>query len=207
LITTVPDEVANFSLGCGDPISLAGLKPGETVLDLGSGGGLDCFLAARQVGESGHVIGVDMTPEMLRRARTSAVKMGIGNVEFREGYLESLPVEEASVDVVISNCVINLSPDKPRVFKRGLPGVESGRSGGGFGYRHQRRASRSGPKGYAGLGCVRGRGAGYEGVHTGPGRGGFINVQVQPKDGSGNPLGVLPVGQAFSATITAQKPV
>ena len=91
LIATIPDDVAGFSLGCGDPISLAALQPGEIVLDLGSGGGLDCFLAARQVGESGSVIGVDMTPEMLARARGAAGRLGIRNVEFREGYLESLP--------------------------------------------------------------------------------------------------------------------
>ncbi len=117
LLTDLPSEVSGFSLGCGDPITLAGLKTGETVLDLGSGGGLDCFLAAKQVGETGHVIGVDMTPEMLERARASAARMGIKNVEFREGFLERLPVEENSIDVVISNCVINLSPDKPGVFR------------------------------------------------------------------------------------------
>jgi len=116
LLSSLPADVANFSLGSGDPITPAALQPGETVLDLGSGGGLDCFLAARQVGENGKVIGVDMTPEMLARARSSAERLGIQNVEFRKGYLEDLPVEEDSVDVVVSNCVINLSPDKPQVF-------------------------------------------------------------------------------------------
>ncbi len=116
LLTTLPGDVADFSLGSGDPITPAALQPGETVLDLGSGGGLDCFLAARQVGEKGKVIGVDMTPEMLARARASAERMDVRNVEFREGYLENLPIEEDSVDVVVSNCVINLSPDKPQVF-------------------------------------------------------------------------------------------
>ena len=116
LLTTLPDDVANFSLGCGDPITLAALLPGQTVLDLGSGGGLDCFLAAKKVGESGHVIGVDMTPEMLEKARASAKRMGVTNVEFRQGFLENLPVDDDSIDVVISNCVINLSPDKARVF-------------------------------------------------------------------------------------------
>lgn len=116
LLTTLPDDVANFSLGCGDPITLAELQPGQTVLDLGSGGGLDCFLAAKKVGENGHVIGVDMTPEMLEKARASAKRIGVTNVEFRQGFLEDLPVNGDSIDVVISNCVINLSPDKAKVF-------------------------------------------------------------------------------------------
>lgn len=116
LLTTLPTDVTSFSMGSGDPITPANLQPGETVLDLGSGGGLDCFLAARQVGENGKVIGVDMTPEMLARARSSAERMGIHNVDFRMGYLESLPVDDDSIDVVVSNCVINLSPDKPQVF-------------------------------------------------------------------------------------------
>src|SRR5512136_2722163 len=113
----LPRDIAAFTAGNGDPITPANLQPGETVLDLGSGGGLDCFLAARQVGETGHVIGVDMTPEMLERARQAADQLGLPNVEFRQGYLEELPVEDRSVDVVISNCVINLSPDKPQVFR------------------------------------------------------------------------------------------
>lgn len=114
---SLPKDVTSFSLGCGDPITNANLMPGEWVLDLGSGGGLDCFLAAKMVGEEGGVIGVDMTPAMLERARGTANKLGFENVEFREGYLEELPVEDGSMDVVISNCVINLSPDKPRVFR------------------------------------------------------------------------------------------
>jgi arsenite methyltransferase len=116
LLTGLPADIVNFSAGSGDPISLADLKPGETVLDLGSGGGLDCFLAAKQVGESGYVIGVEMTPEMLERARSNADRLKVQNVEFREGFLENLPIEDNSIDVIISNCVINLSPDKPRVF-------------------------------------------------------------------------------------------
>jgi SAM-dependent methyltransferase len=117
LLTELPDDITSFTLGCGDPITLAGLKPGETVLDLGSGGGLDCFLAARKVGESGHVIGVDMTPEMIERARNSARRLKLKNVEFRQGLLEELPVESNTVDVAISNCVINLAPDKTKVFR------------------------------------------------------------------------------------------
>lgn len=109
-------EGANLGLGCGNPVALAAIKPGDTVLDLGSGAGFDCFLAARKTGPEGRVIGVDMTPEMLERARANAEKGGYTNVEFRQGNIESLPVEADSVDVVISNCVINLSPDKPQVF-------------------------------------------------------------------------------------------
>ncbi|RJQ42671.1 MAG: methyltransferase domain-containing protein [Gaiellales bacterium] len=107
---------ANLGLGCGNPTAIAGLKEGETVLDLGSGAGFDCFLAARQVGPAGRVIGVDMTPEMIARARENAAASGVENVEFRLGEIERLPVEDASVDVVISNCVINLSPAKEAVF-------------------------------------------------------------------------------------------
>lgn len=116
LLEGLPVDVTGLSLGCGDPVTIAGLKVGETVLDLGSGGGIDCFLAARQVGENGYVIGVDMTPEMLMKANTNKVKMGVNNVEFRRGQIEALPVTDNSVDVVMSNCVINLVPDKGAVF-------------------------------------------------------------------------------------------
>lgn len=113
----LPGEVRDLSLGCGDPITLASLSPGERVLDLGSGGGIDCFLAAKRVGVEGLVVGVDMTPEMLDRARATQAKLGLENVEFRLGEIEHLPVADESMDVVISNCVINLSPDKPQVFR------------------------------------------------------------------------------------------
>ncbi len=116
LLATLPDGESPVSYGCGDPITLASLQTGQVVLDLGSGAGLDCFFAAKKVGETGHVIGVDMTPEMIERARSSAKRMGVANVEFRQGYLEDLPVEANSVDVIISNCVINLSPYKAKVF-------------------------------------------------------------------------------------------
>jgi len=115
-LKSVPDE-SNLALGCGNPTALAQLKEGEMVLDLGSGAGFDCFLAANKVGPKGKVIGVDMTPEMLEKARENAKKNGIENVEFRSGEIENLPVEENSVDVVISNCVINLSADKASVFR------------------------------------------------------------------------------------------
>ncbi|TDI84107.1 MAG: arsenite methyltransferase [Caldithrix sp.] len=114
-LKSVPDG-SNLGLGCGNPTAIASLKPGETALDLGSGAGFDCFLAARQVGETGKVIGVDMTPEMILKARTNAEKGGYANVEFRQGEIENLPVENNFVDVVISNCVINLSSDKQAVY-------------------------------------------------------------------------------------------
>ncbi len=115
-IAAVPGG-ADMGLGCGNPRAIASLRPGETVLDLGSGGGFDAFLAAAEVGESGRVIGVDMTPAMISKARANADKGGYRQVEFRLGEIEHLPVADASVDVVISNCVINLSPDKPQVFR------------------------------------------------------------------------------------------
>ncbi len=109
-------EGANLGLGCGNPVALADLREGETVLDLGSGPGIDCLLASKRVGPEGHVIGVDMTDDMLELARRNAEEGGYANVEFRKGIIEELPVDDASVDVIISNCVINLSPEKPRVF-------------------------------------------------------------------------------------------
>ncbi len=115
-VNQVPDG-ANMGLGCGNPKAIASLKSGETVLDLGSGGGFDCFLAVREVSESGQVIGVDMTPEMVSKARTNADKAGYANVDFRLGKIENLPVADGVVDVIISNCVINLSPEKSKVFK------------------------------------------------------------------------------------------
>ncbi len=115
-LASVPDG-ANLGLGCGNPVALAGLKAGETVLDLGSGAGFDCFLAAHRVGPSGRVIGVDMTPEMVEKARENARRSACANVEFRLGEIEHLPVADSSVDCVISNCVINLSPDKLQVFR------------------------------------------------------------------------------------------
>jgi arsenite methyltransferase len=113
----LPADVTSLSLGCGDPFSLAGLEMGQTVLDLGSGAGMDCFLAAQQVGPTGHVIGVDMTPAMLARAEQNKENLGVSQVEFRLGQIEELPVASDTVDVVISNCVINLSPDKAAVFR------------------------------------------------------------------------------------------
>ena len=114
------------SLGCGNPIALSKLKPGEVVLDLGSGGGLDCFLAAKRVGTQGRVIGLDMTPEMLKLARMNAEKMGVKNVEFRQGEIEHMPIDSESIDIIISNCVINLSPDKDAVFSEAFRVLKPG---------------------------------------------------------------------------------
>jgi arsenite methyltransferase len=109
-------EGANLGVGCGNPTAIDALRPGETVVDLGSGAGMDAFLAARQVGPEGRVIGVDMTDAMLEQARRNARAAGLANVEFRKGNIEDLPIEDASVDVIVSNCVINLSPEKDRVY-------------------------------------------------------------------------------------------
>jgi len=125
-VSALPEDVTNLSLGCGDPITLAALLPGQTVLDLGSGGGIDCFLAAKRVGDSGRVIGVDMTPEMLEKARANQAKIGANNVEFRLGEIEHLPIGDDHVDVIISNCVINLSPDKPQVFREAFRVLKPG---------------------------------------------------------------------------------
>lgn len=119
-------EGANLGLGCGNPVALASLEEGQTVLDLGSGAGFDCFLAAKAVGEQGRVIGVDMTPEMVDKARENAQRGGYRNVEFRRGDIEYLPVIDNSVDIILSNCVINLSPNKPRVFSEAFRVLKPG---------------------------------------------------------------------------------
>jgi SAM-dependent methyltransferase len=124
-LTAVPDG-ANLGLGCGNPQAIAAMRPGETVVDLGSGAGFDCFLAAQQVGDTGHVIGVDMTHEMLEKARDNAARIGAGNVEFRLGELEHLPIADNTADVVISNCVINLVPDKEQVFREAFRVLKPG---------------------------------------------------------------------------------
>jgi arsenite methyltransferase len=208
LLTSVPDEVANFSLGCGNPLNIAALQPGETVLDLGSGGGLDCFLAARQVGDQGHVIGVDMTPEMLERARLAADRLAIKNVEFRLGFLEKLPVDSATVDAVISNCVINLSPDKPQVFREVFRTLKLG------GRVAVSDIVTDGPlpedlhKDMEAWGaCI--AGALDVGEYTsGLVAAGFTNVKVQPKGDASELIESAGLkGKIFSATITALKPI
>ena len=207
LLTNLPDDVAGFSLGCGNPFAQAELKPGETVLDLGSGGGLDCFLAAKQVGESGRVIGVDMTPEMLERARAAATQLGVRNVEFRQGYLESLPVEAASVDVVISNCVINLSPDKPQVFREvfrtlrpgGRVAVSDIVTNGPLPEALQKDMEAWGA-------CVAGA-LDVSEYTTGLSEAGFTDVKVQPKGDANDLIEAAGLkGKIFSAAITARKP-
>jgi SAM-dependent methyltransferase len=124
-LASVP-EGANMGLGCGNPQAIAGLREGETVLDLGAGGGFDCFLAAKRVGPTGHVIGVDMTPDMVSKARANADELGTTNVGFRLGEIEHLPVADGNVDVILSNCVINLSPDKAAVFREAFRVLKAG---------------------------------------------------------------------------------
>src|SRR5512136_1728441 len=116
-LSRLPADAVQNSFGCGNPLAFAGVRPGQTVLDIGSGAGIDCFIAAEKVGPAGKVIGLDMTPEMIERARKNAKEAGGTNVEFRFGEAEKMPVQDTSVDWVISNCVINLSPDKPAVFR------------------------------------------------------------------------------------------
>jgi SAM-dependent methyltransferase len=125
-IKDLPSTVTDVSFGCGNPTAIAALKAGETVLDLGSGGGIDCFLAAKMVGDTGRVYGVDMTPEMIALARKNAGKVGAKNVEFRLGEIEHLPIDGGTVDVIISNCVINLSPDKAQVFREAFRVLKPG---------------------------------------------------------------------------------
>ena len=125
-LSGLPDSVTEASLGCGNPTAIAGLRRGEVVLDLGSGGGIDCFLAARQVGPEGRVIGLDMTPDMIKLARRNAKEMGVTNVDFRYGEMEEMPLPGDSVDVIISNCVINLSPDKDAVFREAYRVLRAG---------------------------------------------------------------------------------
>jgi SAM-dependent methyltransferase len=206
LIADLPSEVANFTLGCGDPITLAELVPGETVLDLGSGGGLDCFLAARKVGETGQVIGVDMTPEMLNKARANAARLKANNVEFRQGYLEALPVDDHSVDVVISNCVINLSPDKPQVFREifrvlrpgGRVAVSDIVTNGPLSEEMKNDMDAWGA-------CIAGA-IDMNEYTTELAQAGFGKVQVQPRDEGERALAALPTGRPFSAVVTAFKP-
>jgi arsenite methyltransferase len=207
LLTELPDDVAAFSLGCGDPITLAKLQPGETVLDLGSGGGLDCFLASKQVGEDGFVIGLDMTPEMLERARSAAERMGIDNVEFRKGYLEDMPVDGDSMDVVISNCVINLSPDKSKVFDEmyrvlkpgGRVSVSDIVTNGELPEEVRNDMVAWGA-------CIAGalkKDEYIQGLEIA----GFEQVELVAKTGDGQLMEGIPENSLFSASITAFKPV
>ena len=205
-LTELPSSVTDLSLGCGDPVSLADLREGDTVLDLGSGGGIDCFFAAKRVGPTGHVIGVDMTPEMLERARANAIKLNASNVEFRAGHIEALPVTDGAVDVILSNCVINLSPDKPQVFREMFRALKPG---GRMAISDIVTNGPMSPLAAKGLeswsACVAGAldmkdyREGLEGV-------GFVDVRIAPREATlANLAASVPAGMPFSALITARK--
>jgi len=209
-VALVPDG-ANLGLGCGNPQAIAALQPGETVLDLGSGAGFDCFLAARQVGEGGQVIGVDMTPDMLSKARANAAKGGYGNVEFRLGEIEHLPVADACIDAILSNCVINLSPDKPQVFREAFRVL---RPGGRLALSDMvalaplPEALRDDPALYTG--CIAGA-PGIDELRAWLSAAGFTEVRIEPKGASGEFIAQWAPGQKVedyvaSATIEARKP-
>ncbi len=206
LLTELPDDVAGFSLGCGDPITLAELQPGEVVLDLGSGGGLDCFLAARQVGEDGYVIGLDMTPEMLERATGAAQRMGFENVEFRQGFLEEMPVEPDTVDVIVSNCVINLSPDKPKVFAEMFRTLKPGGRVSVSDIVTRGELPEEVRNDMLAWGaCIAGA-LDMDEYIMGLEQVGFEDVKVVAKTGDGELLAGIPENALFSASITARKP-
>lgn len=203
LIASLDDPASIPSFGCGDPVTIAGLDEGLTVLDLGSGAGLDCFLAARQVGPEGKVIGVDMTPDMLVKAEANRIRLGLTNVVFREGFIEALPVEDESIDVVISNCVINLSPDKQRVFneayrvlkKGGKLAVSDIVTEGSFSEEDRQKLTLWAE-------CVSGASdiQDYTGMIA---RAGFTTIEVKSKE-----QGVIHAGgpRVYSARFTAMKP-
>jgi SAM-dependent methyltransferase len=207
----LPDDVTGLSLGCGDPTTLAQLQPGQTVVDLGSGGGIDCFMAARAVGESGRVIGVDMTPAMIEKANKSKAQLGLDNVEFRQGQIEALTVADDTVDVIVSNCVINLSPDKAAVFREAYrvlkPGgklavsdiVTQGR------FSAEERANMA-----AWTGCITGAEdvADYVAAIAAAG---FVDISVRDKASpkvelAGSSLSAGSTPYTFSARVTAVKP-
>ncbi|NWG17651.1 MAG: arsenite methyltransferase [Chloroflexi bacterium] len=207
LLEGLPVDVTGLSLGCGDPVSIAGLKPGETVLDLGSGGGIDAFLAARQVGPSGLVIGVDMTPAMLEKANASKARLGVTNVTFRQGQIEALPVDDSAVDVVMSNCVINLSPDKAAVFNEmfrvlkpgGRVSISDIVTEGDFSPELRADAAKW-------AACVTGAidAAAYTGLMR---EAGFTDIQVVDKVDAKDIVSRQPgMPRIFSARITARKP-
>ena len=205
MLSGIPDDVSNFTLGCGDAISLANLQAGEIVVDLGSGGGLECFIASKQVGTDGRVIGVDMTPEMLSKAWANAAKIKTQNVDFRYGFLEALPVPTDSVNVVMSNCVINLSPDKPQVFREMYRVLKSGGrvavsdivANGELNDDVKRDMQLWG-------GCYSGA-LDMRVYAQGLSDAGFTNVKIEPKGGAADDIPSL-TGKIFSAAITARKP-
>ena len=207
-LSSVP-EGADLGLGCGNPQAIADLRPGETVLDLGSGAGFDCFLAAQRVGKAGRVIGVDMTPEMIAKARDNARRVEATNVEFRIGEIEHLPVPDASVDVILSNCVINLSPDKGAVFREAFRVLKPG----GRLAISDVVATAPMPRELADsvealTGCVAGA-ASVETLTDLLRQAGFENVEILPKPGSGEIIAQCMPGAgnyAASATIEGVKP-
>jgi arsenite methyltransferase len=207
-VASVP-EGADLGLGCGNPQAIAALSPGESVVDLGSGGGFDCFLAAAQVGKGGRVIGVDMTPEMVAKARANKAKIGAENVDFRLGEIERLPVEDASADVILSNCVINLSPDKASVFREAFRVL---RPGGRLAISDV-VATAPMPEALATslealTGCVSGA-APIAQLRELLAAAGFEDVKIEPRAGSQAIIGACMPGAedyVISATIEAKKP-
>jgi SAM-dependent methyltransferase len=204
-------EGADLGLGCGNPQVIALLKPGETVLDLGSGAGFDCFLAARSVGPAGKVIGVDMTPEMLAKARANAAKTNSTNVEFRLGQIEQLPVPDNSVNAIISNCVINLSPDKPQVFREAFRVLKpGGRLAVADIVRTADLPSEIASELAALCGCVAGA-ASIDELQTMLRDAGFEQIRIRPKDVSKEFIRAWTSGHnaadyVVSSTIEAVKP-
>ena len=211
LLEGLPADVTNISLGCGDPVTIAGLHAGEVVLDLGSGGGIDCFLAARQVGENGYVIGVDMTPAMLDKANANKLKMGVQNVEFRRGQIEALPVQDNTIDVIMSNCVINLSPDKQAVFREAFRVLKPGGRLAISDVVNTAPLSQELQADTALLcGCIAGA-ASIERVETWLVQAGFIDVRVTPQPESRELVATWAPGRGIenfvaSATVEARKP-
>jgi arsenite methyltransferase len=202
---------ANLSLGCGNPLALASIRPGETVLDLGSGGGFDCFLAARETGPAGRVIGVDMTAEMVAKARANAKRSGHANVEFRLGEIEALPVADATVDLILSNCVINLSPDKPAVFREAFRVLKPGGRLAIADVVALRPLPPEVRSELASIGACVGGAALLDDVKAMLAAAGFAKVEVRPKDGSKRIIDQWTdredAGEyVVSASITAYKP-
>jgi SAM-dependent methyltransferase len=210
-LTAVP-EGANLGLGCGNPQAIAALRPGELVVDLGSGAGFDCFLAAQQVGPTGHVIGVDMTHEMLKKARENAGKIGAGNVEFRLGELEHLPVADNAADVILSNCVINLVPDKAQVFREAYRVLKPGGRLAVSDVVNTTPLSAELQADSALLcGCIAGA-APVERIEAWLAEAGFADVRVSPKPESREMIATWAPGRGIenfvaSATVEARKPV
>jgi SAM-dependent methyltransferase len=204
-------EGADLGLGCGNPQAIASLRPGETVLDLGSGAGFDCFLAARSVGSTGRVVGVDMTAEMIAKARANAAKAGVNNVEFRLGEIEALPVADDSVDVILSNCVINLSPEKSRVFREAFRVLKPGGRLAAADIVRTAELPREVAADLVAYGaCVAGA-ASVEEVEELLRGAGFVDVRVRPKDASRSFIRDWTPGRnageyVVSATIEAVKP-